>query len=82
MATLMLLAVPIGSPSRVCGCGRLFYFVETPRKDGGVTRTPVDCNVEGGKAPTAEGPGRGANHFSNCALSTLYRKPKAKRGAR
>lgn len=67
--------VPFGSQSKRCECGRQIYFVESPKVGGGVTRTPIDCNVEGGEAPRGPGdPGRGINHFINCELRDRFRK--------
>lgn len=81
--------VPAGTPSRACRskeCGARLYFVRTSYN----TTVPVDCDVEGGKHPSAatdaaqtdafgvpgEKPrvGRGVSHFQTCADPELFTK--------
>jgi hypothetical protein len=75
--------VPAGTPPAQCKgatCRAVIYWIENPTSG---KRMPIDCEVDGGEAPSAKGDprqvdafdasgiaahdGRGVSHFTTCA---------------
>lgn len=76
--TPLLFDVPAGTPSSRCrGCDRVVYFIMT---NAGKSM-PVDCDVDGGHAPSSPGSGaqhsgKGISHFANCPAAAQFRRPR------
>jgi hypothetical protein len=74
----ILFDVPAGTRSTRCAsCNKVIYFILTPAGK----RMPVDCDVEGGNAPSSRGSvtqfhGRGVSHFATCAHADEHRRPR------
>jgi hypothetical protein len=74
--TPRFLDIPPGTPATRCGsekCGQLIYWISHPASG---RPHPVDPDVDGGVAPTADAPGRGVSHFATCADAALFRKSR------
>ena len=70
--------VPIGSRSKPCTgptCKNVVWWIRTPTG----AHLPVDCSVEGGKAPTANEDGIGVSEWGTCADAKYFAARKATR---
>lgn len=66
------LTVPPGTKAKPCRgptCTAVLYWIETERG----RRMPVDCAVDGGRAPTATEAGQGVSHFATCRDADRFR---------
>lgn len=74
----ILFDVAAGTPSAQCrSCHKVIYWITTPAGK----QMPVDCDVEGGQAPSTRGSvtqfhGRGVSHFATCAHADEHRRPR------
>ena len=72
-ATPAIMHVPAGATGFRCRfCEATVFFVITPRG----RRMPVNCDVEGGRRPTATDHGSGATHFADCPGADAARSPR------
>lgn len=82
--TLQWVTVPADTqPSQCSGksrggsCTATIYWVDGWNANSGKpTRTPVDCDVDGGSEPAETVAGAGINHYKTCPDANLFHRGK------